>query len=205
MPSKERRDPAGYEAKRQQILRAASRVFAEKGYEGCRVGDIATEAGIAYGLIYHYFENKAAILNSIFDSAWAITTKVIEGIAASDASLRDKLSSIAGFLLEAWKLEPHTVEVVMIEVLRSPRFMEEGKLEAYQRIFALIEDILESHRDELRDDVEPSVAAVLFGGSLEILLTGFVARNFLRAQGIEPEASRDALINTFLGGVTRRD
>jgi hypothetical protein len=83
--------------------------------------------------------------------------------------------------------------------------MEEGKLEAYQRIFALIEDILESHRDELRDDVEPSVAAVLFGGSLEILLTGFVARNFLRAQGIEPEASRDALINTFLGGVTRRD
>jgi len=204
MRKKERRDPAGYEAKRKQILRAASRVFSEKGYDGCRVGDIATEAGIAYGLIYHYFENKAAILNAIFEGAWGVTTKVIEGIAASDASLREKLSSVAGFLLEAWKLEPNTVEVVMIEVLRSPRFMEAGKLQAYQRIFSLLEKILESHRAELRDDVEPSVAAVLFGGSLEILLTGFVARDFLRAQGFAPEATRDALIDTFLGGVTRR-
>jgi len=203
MARKQRRDSAGYEAKRKQILAAASRVFAEKGYEGCRVSDIASEAGIAYGLIYHYFDNKADILNSIFDGAWGVTTKVIEGIAASDASLREKLSNVAGFLLEAWKLEPHTVEVVMIEVLRSPRFMEAGKLEAYQTIFALIERILETHRDQLRDDVEPSVAAVLFGGSLEILLTGFVARDFLRAQGFEPEATRDALINTFLGGVTR--
>ena len=204
MSKRARRDPAGYEAKRKQILRAASGVFAEKGYDGSRVGDIATEAGIAYGLIYHYFENKAAILDAIFEGAWGVTTKVIEGIAASDASLREKLSSVAGFLLEAWKLEPNTVEVVMIEVLRSPRFMEAGKLQAYQRIFSLLEKILESHRSELRDDVEPSVAAVLFGGSLEILLTGFVARDFLRAQGFAPEATRDALIDTFLGGVIRR-
>jgi TetR/AcrR family fatty acid metabolism transcriptional regulator len=204
MPKKERRDPAGYEAKRKQILKAATRVFAQKGYDGSRVGDIATEAGIAYGLIYHYFDNKPAILNAIFEGAWGVTTKVIEGIAASDASLREKLSSVAGFLLEAWKLEPNTVEVVMIEVLRSPRFMEAGKLQAYQRIFALLETILDSHRGELRDDVEPSVAAVLFGGSLEILLTGFVARDFLRAQGFAPETTRDALIDTFLGGVTRR-
>jgi AcrR family transcriptional regulator len=204
MTERRRRDPAGFEAKRKQILVAASRVFAEKGYEGSRVGDIAREAGIAYGLVYHYFDNKEDILDSIFVSAWGVTTKVIEGIAASDSSLRDKLSNVAGFLLEAWKLEPHTVEVVMIEVLRSPRFMEAGKLEAYQTIFALIEGILETHRDELREDVEPSVAAVLFGGSLEILLTGFVARNFLRTQGFEPEATRDALIDTFLGGVTRR-
>ena len=205
MAEKKRRDPAGYEAKRKQILAAATRVFAERGYEGSRVGDIAREAGIAYGLIYHYFDNKEAILNSVFQSAWSVTTKVIEGIAASEGSLRDKLSSVAGFLLEAWKLEPETVQVVMIEVLRSPKFREEGKLEAYQRIFALIEGILESHRSELRDDAEPRVAAVLFCGSLEILLTGFVARDFLRADGFEPETTRGTLVETFLCGITRRD
>ena len=53
-----RRDPAGFEAKKREILRAASRAFARKGFAGTRVGDIAKEAGIAYGLIYHYFENK---------------------------------------------------------------------------------------------------------------------------------------------------
>ena len=204
MVEKRRRDQAGYEAKRRQILKAATVVFAERGYEGCRVGDIAREAGIAYGLIYHYFENKEDILNSVFQGAWTVTTKVIEGIAGGEGSLREKLSSIAGFLLEAWKLEPATVEVVMVEVLRSPKFREEGQLEAYQRVFALIEGILESHRSELREDAQPRVAAVLFCGSLEILLTGFVARDFLRAEGLEPETTRDALIETFLSGITRR-
>ena len=201
MAERQRRNPAGYEPKRKQILKAATTVFAERGYELCRVGDIAKEAGIAYGLIYHYFDNKEDILNCIFESAWAVTIKVLEDVAAGEGGLRDKLMSVAGFLLEAWRLEPATVEVVMIQVLRSPKFMEEGKFEAYQRLFVLLEKILADHRDELRPEVEPRIAAVLFSGSLEILLTGFVARDFLSEQGFDAARSRDVLIDTFLGGV----
>ena len=203
MAEKTRRNPEGYETKRKQILRAATRVFADKGYERCRVGDIAAEAGIAYGLIYHYFQNKEDILNCIFESAWSVTTKVLETTAEGEETLRDKLTSVAGFFLEAWRLQPATVEVVMLQILRSPKFMEEGKFDAYQRLFVLLEKILVDHRDELRDGVEPRIAAVLFCGSLEILLTGFVARDFLRQQGFDAERSRDALIDNFLGGVAR--
>ena len=50
------------EERRRQILDAAVRAFAEKGYHACRVSDIAEEAGVAYGLVYHYFESKDAVL-----------------------------------------------------------------------------------------------------------------------------------------------
>jgi len=52
--------------KRARILEAATRVFASRGYHGARVSDIAREAGIAYGLVYHYFRNKEEILDTIF-------------------------------------------------------------------------------------------------------------------------------------------
>lgn len=54
-------------ARRNQILDAAAKVFAEKGFHPTTIKDIATEAGIAHGTIYTYFENKTALLPGIFD------------------------------------------------------------------------------------------------------------------------------------------
>ena len=54
------------EDKRSQILAAAVRVFAAQGYEASRVGDVAREAGVAYGLVYHYFGSKDAVLEAVF-------------------------------------------------------------------------------------------------------------------------------------------
>ena len=52
--------------KRRLILDAAVRVFARQGFHACRVSDIADEAGVAYGLVYHYFGSKEEILNTLF-------------------------------------------------------------------------------------------------------------------------------------------
>ncbi len=54
-------------ARRNQILAAAAKVFAEKGFHAATIKDIATEAGIAHGTIYNYFENKTALMLGIFD------------------------------------------------------------------------------------------------------------------------------------------
>ncbi len=196
-----RRDPAGFEAKKREILRAASRAFARKGFAGTRVGDIAKEAGIAYGLIYHYFENKDAILRSIFQGMWGVSLKVIEDIAGRDGSLEDKLRSIAGFFLEAWRLEPDSVEVVLKEVLRSPKFLDAENVEAFRGLFERLEGMFRAHADELRDGVDPRLTAVLFLGALEILLTGMIARELLGADAAAIEQSRDALVDTFLHGI----
>ncbi len=200
---KARRDPAGFEVKRREILRAATRAFARKGFTGTRVGDIAKEAGIAYGLIYHYFENKDDILHQLFEQMWGVSLKVIEGIEAQGGSLEDKLRGIAGFFLEAWRLEPDTVEVVMKEVLRSPKFLEADNLDAFRGLFTALEGIFEGHRDELREGTQPKLIAILFLGALEILLTGMVARELLGTDADSIEQSRDALVDTFLRGISR--
>src|SRR5215204_7041531 len=55
--------------KREAILRAATAVFAEKGFFNSKVADIAKAAGVADGTVYLYFKNKDDVLHSIFDRA----------------------------------------------------------------------------------------------------------------------------------------
>ncbi|MEM7677555.1 MAG: helix-turn-helix domain-containing protein, partial [Myxococcota bacterium] len=62
--------------RRKQILKAAVEVFADRGFHRTRVSDIAKRAGVAYGLIYHYFDSKDHVLNCVFEENWAVFIKV---------------------------------------------------------------------------------------------------------------------------------
>ena len=66
--------------KRRLILDAAIRVFARQGFHACRVSDIADEAGVAYGLVYHYFGSKEEILNTLFTERWQVMLDAIAEI-----------------------------------------------------------------------------------------------------------------------------
>ena len=66
--------------KRRLILDAAIRVFARRGFHACRVSDVADEAGVAYGLVYHYFDSKEEILNTLFRERWQIMLDAIVAI-----------------------------------------------------------------------------------------------------------------------------
>ena len=63
--------------KRRVILDAAVRVFAREGFHTCRVSDIADEAGVAYGLVYHYFTSKDEVLDTLFFERWNVLLEVI--------------------------------------------------------------------------------------------------------------------------------
>ena len=70
--------------KRRQILDAAISVFATRGFHACRVSDVADEAGVAYGLVYHYFGSKEEILNTLFTERWQIMLDAIADIDRRD-------------------------------------------------------------------------------------------------------------------------
>src|SRR5881296_2552057 len=61
-------------------MEAAVRAFAKKGYHACRVSDIAEEAGVAYGLVYHYFGSKEAVLESVFRETWQAMLDAIRAV-----------------------------------------------------------------------------------------------------------------------------
>lgn len=159
--------------KRGLILDAAVKVFARAGTHGARVSDIAREAGVAYGLVYHYFKNKDEILSTLFEEQWSGFLAAVRDIGASDRTLRERLVSIAALILDAHRVRPDWVRVLVFEIQRSQRFAQPGQVQAMRRLFDEMRDILERAQGagEMRDDTSPAVAATMFIGALEIVVT----------------------------------
>jgi TetR/AcrR family transcriptional regulator, fatty acid metabolism regulator protein len=162
------------EDKRQQLLWAAVRVFARKGFHASRVGDIAEEAGVAHGLLYHYFKSKDQVLEAVFHENWSILLARIESVEETDEPAADQIRHIAAIVLRTWLHLPDVVRVVIQEFGRSPELAERvGELtrpiDVLQRVIARgIE------RGEFRNDIDPVFAATVVYGSIDELLTGWV-------------------------------
>lgn len=160
--------------KRRLLLAAAVRVFARKGFHTCRVGDVAEEAGVAHGLLYHYFDSKNAVLETIFRETWADLLRVLRDIENSPDSSREKLRQVAATVLRTWRHDPDLVRVLVREVARGPQLQRE--VEEIAEAFAAIARIVEQgqERGELRADLDARLASVIFYGALEEILTGWV-------------------------------
>jgi TetR/AcrR family fatty acid metabolism transcriptional regulator len=162
--------------KRELILESAITVFARMGYHGARVSDIAREAGIAYGLVYHYFKNKEEILRTIFEERWSGFLEGLEGIADSAGTTENKLVSVAALMLNAYRLRPEWVKVLVLEIQRSSRFAEPSQQRAIGGLVQVIAGLIRAGQanGELRRNVDPEVASYLFIGGLEIVITARV-------------------------------
>src|SRR5205823_7754053 len=100
--------------KRRVILDAAVRVFARQGFHTCRVSDIADEAGVAYGLVYHYFSSKEEILDTLFLERWDVMLAAIAEADASRRSPRDKLFAVASFIIDSYRHDPELMKVIIV-------------------------------------------------------------------------------------------
>jgi len=164
----------GAEEKRRLILDAAVRVFAHKGFHTSRVGDIAEEAGVAHGLLYHYFSSKDEVLETIFRETWSDLLAEIDEIEGSDAPARVQLERVAARLLGSWRIHPDVVRVLVREIARSAEVQQRiGELvkpiEAIQRIVARGQET-----GEFRVDFDARIAGIVFYGGIEELLSGWV-------------------------------
>jgi TetR/AcrR family fatty acid metabolism transcriptional regulator len=188
------------EDKRQQLLWAAVRVFARKGFHASRVGDIAEEAGVAHGLLYHYFKSKDQVLEAVFQENWSILVARIESVEETDEPAGDQIRHIAAIVLRTWLHLPEVVRVVIQEFGRSPELPERiGELtrpiEVLQRVIARgIE------RGEFRQEIDPGFAATVVYGSIDELLTGWVLGR-LPAGEDDVAAAEQTLCEVILGGL----
>ena len=160
--------------KRALILDAAVRVFARKGYHASRVGDIASEAGVAHGLLYHYFDSKEQLLETIFRETWTDLVGALEQVEENVRPAGEQLRQVAAILLRSWRRDPDLVRVLVREVARSPQLGE--RVAEIGKAFAAIERILErgQREGELRSDVDARLAGWIVYGALEAILTGWV-------------------------------
>ena len=202
--------PRGRPGKRRLILDASLRVFARTGFHRARVSDIAREAGIAYGLVYHYFRNKDQILGTIFEERWTGFLQALEAVKSSEVAAREKLAGVAGLVLGAYQLRPEWVKVLVLEIQRSSRFREPGQLRAVSRVFQLVAEILRAGQEagELRDDFDPAIASSVFMGALEMAVTSLVLEVTRVGEHESAEAYCQRLgqgvVNVFLNGVSQK-
>jgi AcrR family transcriptional regulator len=162
------------EEKRRLILDAAVRVFARSGFHTSRVGDIAEEAGVAHGLLYHYFSSKDEVLETIFREQWGVLVDRIAAIEESGEPAVDQLRHVAAIVLRNWRHQPDVIRVLVREIARSPEV--QARIGELVKPIAAVQRIIERGQasGELRADLHPQFAAVAFYGGIEELLSGWV-------------------------------
>src|SRR5213080_164721 len=162
--------------KRRTILDAAVRVFARQGFHGCRVSDIADEAGVAYGLVYHYFGSKDEILDTLFLERWDVMLAAIAEVDERDLPPREKLYAIAGFIVDSYRHDPDLMKVIIVEVTRAANSFGQTHLDVIRTAYELIGDIVTEAQAQgsIRPEIEARFAAMVFYGAIEQLLTGWI-------------------------------
>lgn len=188
---------------RERIVAAATEVFARRGLHGARVADIAEEAGIAYGLVYHHFRNKEEILAAIFQERWARHLGYLEEVAASPAPVRERIARLVHFWVETYRNDPHLMTVMINEISRSYEFIESHDVGTVMEAFAIVEGMLARARDggELRADLDCRLASYLVLGAAEMVLTGYVLGTLGRSSREEYAADEHQLVAMLVDGI----
>lgn len=192
--------------RRRQILDAAVRVFARQGYHTSRVSDIADEAGVAYGLMYHYFRSKDELLDTLFSERWELMLAAIRAADAREgATAREKLDEIAGFIVGSYRHDPALMKVIIVEVTRAANSFGQTHLAAIRTAYELIAGIVgrAQRSGELRNDIDPLFAAMAFYGVVEQALTAWIFDE-LGATDQDVERIRELIVSTVVDGLAVR-
>lgn len=186
--------------RRRQILQAAVRAFARKGYHSCRVSDIATEAGVAYGLVYHYYASKEALLEAIFKETWGAMLATISSVEALDEPASELVRKVTEIVLRTWKRDPELVRVLVREVTRSAQVQRESQ--EIELAFAALQRIIEygQREGEFREDVDARLTATIWYGALEEILTGWAFGQLPAGEEGVASAER-AVVEIVAGGL----
>jgi len=188
--------------KRDAILRAATKVFAQNGYFQSQVADVARVAGVAAGTVYLYFKGKDDLLVSIFERSMndvlAEARAAIEDVAAP----AERLRRIAQLHLERLGRDKDLAVVFQVELRQSVKFMERFSETFLQDYFKLIRQAIADGQQggTFRKDISATTATKIFFGALDEMATNWV----LSRRKYDLRAEADAVVDLFVNGVRRQ-
>jgi TetR/AcrR family fatty acid metabolism transcriptional regulator len=188
--------------KRRLILDAAVRVFARQGFHACRVSDIADEAGVAYGLVYHYFASKDEILDTLFLERWQVMLQLIRDVDGEAIPVREKLLAIASFIIDSYRHDPDLMKVIIVEVTRAANSFGNTHIATIREAYELIGGMITKAQQEgiFKAEIDARFAAMAFYGAIEQLLTGWIF-GLLPQDGDYFERAKWLVVETVCGGL----
>jgi TetR/AcrR family transcriptional regulator, fatty acid metabolism regulator protein len=188
--------------KQQVIFDSALKVIKGKGFHQARIADIAKEAGISYGLVYHYFRNKEDLLNEILDQWWDGLYQLLTDIQKTERDLNSRLKGLILYLLDTYQRKPDLIHIFITQISRSPAALNETRLDNFKKFFRLMEDILTQGQKtkKLRRDVEPRYLTYIFLGAVETFLSVMVLGQEPLKNEQQKEKIAESILEVFLNG-----
>lgn len=156
------------DAPEEDILRAAGRIFAEKGFAGSSTREIAEAAGLRGPSIFHYFPTKEDILRALADRALIKPLKVLEDVRSSSARPAVKLYVVTRFQAEHFCSEPYDLTPVVRDAFSLPRDRFEAFYEAADRYTRGIKGLVEegiNAREFVEEDAGLATMSILGSAS----------------------------------------
>jgi TetR/AcrR family transcriptional regulator, fatty acid metabolism regulator protein len=184
--------------KREAILRAATDIFADRGFFNAQVADVARAAGVAAGTVYLYFKSKDDLLVSIFERT--MREAIADGRACV-APLRDpveQLRAIARVHLDRMGSDRSLAVVFQVELRQSTKFMEHFSATLVREYLGVIRGILVAGQGTgaFRREINATLAAKLFFGGLDEMATNWI----LSARTYSLVSQADAIVDLFVHG-----
>ena len=188
--------------KRDAILRAATDVFAERGYFNAQVADVARAAGVAAGTVYLYFRSKDDVLVSIFERTMREALADGRAAVADIKDPRQRLRKLAHLHLARLGRDRNLAVVFQVELRQSTKFMERLSSTLLRDYLGLIRSaIADGQRDgAFRTDLNPTAAAKMLFGALDEMATNWI----LSKRRYQLEAEADAVLDLFINGARTR-
>jgi len=188
--------------KRDVILRAATDVFADRGFFNAQVADVARAAGVAAGTVYLYFRSKDDLLVSIFEKTMREALAEGRAAAADLDEPRERLRQFARLHLARLGRDRNLAVVFQVELRQSTKFMERFSSTLLRDYLGLIRAAIAEGQTAgaFRSDLKPTVAAKMFFGALDEMATNWI----LSSRRYSLEADADLVVDLFVNGARAR-
>ncbi|HEV2778361.1 MAG TPA: TetR/AcrR family transcriptional regulator [Actinophytocola sp.] len=170
------------DGRREQILEAAARVFAERGYHEAGIADIATDLGIGHGTFYRYFKNKKDIVSQAVDLAVRrINDTILEEDPESSGNLAEHRAQIQRIYLRLFTLQdqhPHLIRFLYRQATDPARLAV-----ALDGFLAYTSRLINNgiHKGFLRPDIDVDIA----GQALVAIMFDVMRRSATTPMSIE--------------------
>ena len=166
------------------------------------MSDIANEAGVAYGLVYHYFKSKDQVLDTLFLERWDFLLEAIRETDRLEVPAEQKLTAIAGFIIESYRHDPDLMKVIIVEVTRAANTFGATHIGKIGEAYALIRGVVEKAQQtgEFRSEIPSEFAVMAFYGAIEQVLTGWIF-GLLPESDAEYELAKTYVVRTIVGGL----
>jgi TetR/AcrR family fatty acid metabolism transcriptional regulator len=193
--------------KEEAIFRAALRIIKHKGFHKARMSDIAEEARISYGLVYHYFKNKEDLFDAIFNRWWDGLFQLMTDVARSKSDIRQKLRNIILYFLDTYQNNPELVNIFITEISRSTANLTHKRLDRFKEFISLTEEMISAGQKAqmLRGDFKARYLTYIFLGALETFVSAMVLADQNIGGNAQKERIAESILEVFFSGAKNQN